>query len=153
MVMLRFASRIMSRLMVSVIVAPAAFAVVWMLPPRVMRFPAKVKALLLPPIPVLLKLMPAKSGSTVPRLFVVMFWTLPLKTSAVPVDPVDGMPSGFQLAPVFQKPLPPPPSQVLPAMAGCEARSATMAKVSGKERRAVERRVRDRRVFISKIVS
>jgi len=122
---------------------------VTMLPPRVMPAPARVKGLLLPVAPVLLKLMPAKSGFVATRLLVVMFWTLPTKVSAAPVD---GEVSKFQLAGVFQKPEPPVPSQVLPAVAECEERSATMAEVSGKERRAVERRVRDKRVFISKIV-
>lgn len=131
--MVRLPSRIIFKLMMSVIVAPAVLAVVVMLPPRVMRLPARVKALVLFTAPELVNRMPAKDGSVAARSLLVLFWISPAKVSATPVA---GVPSAFQLLPAFQRPLPAPPSHVLPANAEGVASASEMLLPSRNERKA-----------------
>lgn len=88
-------------------------AVVTMLPPRVMRFPESVNALVSPADPSLVRLMPPMMESAV-RLLTALLRVLPVKVMTLVKV---GSASLSQLAAVFQLSSTPVPSQICPAEA------------------------------------
>ncbi len=130
--MVRSPLRIMLRLIVSVIVEPAVFAVVLILPPRVIPAPERVKALVLPVDPSLVKSIPPIVESAA-RLLTAPFRVLPTNVMALVKV---GRISLSQLAAVFQLLSPGPllpPSQIWPADAE-ETASSELPTRAMKER-------------------